>query len=85
METKAKAVNDLPETVVLKDMLLTISVCAAIPPDRETELPDKIFSAFGGNGTAAGKWHLADYEQYPELKPIPCDDYESRWHYVLFA
>ena len=83
----SKKKDDLPVVVLIRDRLLYCIVCSSIPPDR---VEDKLMGAMIAeglvdNGTSQG-WRLPTeefYDEQPEARPLPCSDYENRWHYVL--
>jgi hypothetical protein len=79
MEAKDK----LPEVTILRESILYLGVCAAIPPERAQELPDKVNAITGSPGTTNGRWELIDFKERPEAEPRKCPDHKGRWHYVL--
>ena len=75
--------QDLSEIIIMKEGLFSINICTTISPKKIKEIPNKI-NEIQPSGTMSG-WNNPDFEEYPELKPVKCKDYDNRWHYVLLA
>lgn len=76
-DVKAKLPADiLPEIVRMKEGLLDMAICTSIPPELKHTINDKLME-YGLNisGTSLG-WVLDE-----DTEPVPCQDYEGRWHY----
>jgi len=80
-----KKYNDLPKIVVVKETVLSLIVCASIPPENINEIPDMVFELLRSPGTNHGRWELPDFQKNPETQPLECNDYEGRWHYFLIC
>ena len=65
---------------VMRSNLLSIQVCAAIPPERIQEVLLKTNIQHPA-GTMNG-WGISDA---PESAPCKCGDCVGRWHYVFIC
>lgn len=77
----------LPKVIKMRETMLAIQVCVAIPPDRAgEELEDAVAEAGYYPGTTHNRWEYdPDLDKKYNQEVVPCADYEGRWHYILYC
>lgn len=67
----------MDEIVKLRENLVSMQICAAIPPECKSEINKKLVAAgLAVSGTTNG-WELDE-----TVEPVKCSDHDGRWHYI---
>lgn len=67
----------MEELVKIRENFVSMQICTTIPPERKGEINEKMRECgLAVSGTTSG-WMLKE-----DVDPVPCADYEGRWHYI---